>query len=312
MTLTQLESACIKGHRQGRETKFTAGAIFDETEWAGFGLSVLLEVGQMVRRTRLLPMEQLVDFKPDGSPVTTLEYEIEALVHERLTDFCSEAAFLGEERGGDFPAQGIAVALDSVDGTWSLINRTETCATSLVGFRDGKPFLGMVLNPVTGELAYTTKEIATRLIQFSVFGEDDVACSLPADRVRPESVLVNLHPQRNVKALVGDLYEEWRKGGLNMVKLPGGSPSWAMLEAAKGSFVYVNLWSKRPTEPYDLAAGVMLVRGAGGDVTDLAGMSIDVLDHKGPFIAGIEEEARNKVAAIARDTLENPDLIDEP
>ncbi len=312
MTLTQLESACIKGHRQGRETKFTAGAIFDETEWAGFGLSVLLEVGQMVRRTRLLPMEQLVDFKPDGSPVTTLEYEIEALVHERLTDFCSEAAFLGEERGGDFPAQGIAVALDSVDGTWSLINRTETCATSLAGFRDGKPFLGMVLNPVTGELAYTTKEIATRLIQFSVFGEDDVACSLPADRVRPESVLVNLHPQRNVKALVGDLYEEWRRGGLNMVKLPGGSPSWAMLEAAKGSFVYVNFWSKRPTQPYDLAAGVMLVRGAGGDVTDLAGVSIDALDHKGPFIAGIDKEARKKVAAMARDTLENPDLIDEP
>jgi fructose-1,6-bisphosphatase/inositol monophosphatase family enzyme len=108
--------------------------------------------------------------------------------------------------------------------------------------------------------------------------------------------------------LVSDLYEEWRKDGLNMVKLPGGSPSWAMLEAAKGSFVYINLWSKRPTEPYDLAAGVMLVRGAGGDVTDLAGISIDALDHKGPFIAGINEEARNKVAAIARDTLETPEI----
>ena len=170
----------------------------------------------------------------------------------------------------------------------------------------------MVLNPVTGELAYSTKEVGTRLIQFSVFGEDDVACSLPADKVRPESILVNLHPRRNIKALVGDLYEEWHKGGLNMVKLPGGSPSWAMLEAAKGSFVYVNLWSKRRTEPYDLAAGVMLVRGAGGEVTDLAGLSIDLMNHRGPFVAGIDEPARNKVAAMARDALANPDLIAEP
>jgi myo-inositol-1(or 4)-monophosphatase len=308
MTLTELESACINGHKQGRETNFTLGAIFDETEWAGFGLSVLLEVGRMVRRRRLLPMKQLIDFKADGSPVTTLEHEIEILVNDRLTDFCSDAVFLGEERGGDIPAHGIAVALDPVDGTWSLINRTETCATSLAAFRDGRPFLGMVLNPVTGELAYTTKEIGTRLIQFSVFGENNVACSLPVDSVGPESVKVNLHPQRNVKALVSDLYDEWRKEGLDMVKLPGGSPSWAMLEAAKGNFVYVNLWSKRPTEPYDLAAGVMLVRGAGGDVTDLAGISIDALDHKGPFIAGINEEARNKVAAIARDTLEIPEI----
>jgi len=308
MTLTELESACINGHKKGKGTNFTVGAIFDETEWAGFGLSVLLEVGRMVRRTRLLPMMQLIDFKPDGSPVTTLEHEIEAFVHGRLTDFWSDAVFLGEEQGGDIPEHGIAVALDPVDGTWSLINRTETCATSLAGFRDGRPFMGMVLNPVTGELAYTTREIGTRLIQFSVFGENNVACSLPVDSVRSESVLVNLHPHRNLKALVSELYEEWRKDGLNMVKLPGGSPSWAMLEAAKGSFVYINLWSKRPTEPYDLAAGVMLVRGAGGDVTDLAGISIDALDHKGPFIAGINEEARNKVAAIARDTLEIPEI----
>jgi fructose-1,6-bisphosphatase/inositol monophosphatase family enzyme len=308
MTLTKLENACINGHKQGRETNSTVGAIFDETEWAGFGLSVLLEVGRMVRRTRLLPMKQMIEFKPDASPVTTLEHEIEALVHGRLTDFWSDAVFIGEERGGDIPAHGIAVALDPVDGTWSLINRTETCATSLAGFLDGSPFMGMVLNPVTGELAYTTKEIGTRLIQLSVFGENNVACLLPVDSVRPDSVLVNLHPHRNVKALVSDLYEEWRKDGLNMVKLPGGSPSWAMLEAAKGTFIYVNLWSKRPTEPYDLTAGVMLVRGAGGDVTDLAGISIDAIDHKGPFIAGIDEEARNKVAAIARDTLEIPEI----
>lgn len=308
MTLTKLECACIKGHRLARETNFARGGISDETEWIGFGLSVLLQVGRLVRSTRLQPLEPLIDFKLDGSPVTNVEHEIETLVHDRLTDFWSDAVFLGEERGGRIPEQGIAVALDPVDGTWSLINRTETCATSLAVFRDGKPFLGMVLNPVTGELGYAAKKVGTRLIQFSVFDEENVACSLPLERVRPESVQVNLHPHRNAYVLISSLYEEWRQSGLTMVKLPGGSPSWAMLEAAKGSFVYVNLWLERRTEPYDLAAGVMLVRGAGGDVIDLAGMSIDAMNHRGPFIASVDEDARCKVAAIARDTLEIPEI----
>ena len=71
-----------------------------------------------------------------------------------------------------------------------------------------------------------------------------------------------------------------------------------MLEAAKGSFVYVNLWSRRAAQAYDLAAGIMLVRGAGGDVTDLARTPIETTDHRGPFVAGIDEEARCKVAAL--------------
>ncbi len=89
-----------------------------------------------------------------------------------------------------------------------------------------------------------------------------------------------------------------------MVKLPGGSPLWAMLEAAKGSFVYVNLWSRRAAHPYDLAAGIMLVRGAGGEVIDLAGTAIETTNHKGPFIAGLDRDARRKVAAIVRKGLD--------
>jgi fructose-1,6-bisphosphatase/inositol monophosphatase family enzyme len=303
VTLTKLERACIDAHRAGNAMCAAANAGVGESEWLRFGLSVLLETGRMVRTVRLLPMEDVVRIKPDGSPVTRYEHEIEAFVHDRLTEFSREATFVGEEHGGSLPTRGIAVAIDPVDGTWSLVNRTETCATGLAFFRDGAPFLGMVLNPVTGELGYAAPGTGARLLQFSLFGEEDVACPLPADRDPPQTPLVNLHPHRDVGALVGDLLEEWCKSGLNMVKLPGGSPMWAMLEAAKGSFVYINLWPSRPAAPYDLAAGIMLVRGAGGDVTDLAGKPIGATDHRGAFIAGIDEEARRKIAAIARKSL---------
>ena len=83
-----------------------------------------------------------------------------------------------------------------------------------------------------------------------------------------------------------------------MVRSVGGSPSWALLEAAKGDFVYVNLWPAPAAQPWDLAAGVTLVRRAGGEVTDLEGNAIDELSHQGPFVAGTTEGARNRVIAV--------------
>jgi hypothetical protein len=40
------------------------------------------------------------------------------------------------------------------------------------------------------------------------------------------------------------------------------------------------------------AAGILLFRGDGSDVTDLAGKPIGATDHRGAFIAGIDEDAR--------------------
>ncbi len=308
--LTPVERACIDAHRNGTDAgagvtgDATGGTTGGETEWLRFGLSVLLETGRMVRSMRLLPMDAAVRFKSDGSPVTALEYRIEAFVRDRFMDFCPEAGFVGEESGGTLPPRGFAAALDPVDGTWSLVNRTETCTTGLAFFHDGEAFLGMVLNPATGELAYAARDTGTRLLQISLFGEDDAACPLPGERLSPRALLVNLQPSRDAHAVADGLIEAWREGSVNMVKLPGGSPLWAMLEAAKGSFVYVNLWSRRAAHAYDLAAGIMLVRGAGGDVTDLAGKPIQTTDHRGPFVAGIDQEARRKVAAIVRKSLD--------
>jgi len=302
MMPTKLERACIDAHRSGADIAVTTKD--GEPEWLRFGLSMLLEIGRMVREMRLLPMEEAVQFKADGSPVTSLEHRIEDFVHRHLAEFYPGAFFVGEEYGGALPNRGFAVAIDPVDGTWSLVNRTETCATGLAFFHDGEPFLGMVLNPVTGELAYAARDTGTRLLQISLFGEDDAAFPLPGDRARPQAVLVNLQPNRDAGAMVGGLFEAWRDGDVSMVKLPGGSPLWAMLEAAKGSFVYFNHWSRRRAQAYDLAAGILLVRGAGGDVTDLAGKPIETTGHRGPFVAGTDDEARRKVAAIAQRSLD--------
>jgi fructose-1,6-bisphosphatase/inositol monophosphatase family enzyme len=286
MTLSSMEISCLEDFRTGRGPGTTNSS--NPVECVRFGIWSLLEIGNMVRSRRISPADVEQTRKDDGSPVTVLEEEIEDFMKASLRRYLPGVEFMGEESGGEIPAQGISLALDPLDGTWSFLGHTETCAASLAFFRDRQPFLGMVMNPATGEIGYALEGKTTRLIQLSLFGEDDRAVNLPT-RKPPEahSCLVNFHPSKNGGELMQSLYRLWQEKKVKMVKSTGGSPAWALLEAAKGHYLYINLWSKRPAVSYDLAAAVLLVRGAGGDVINLAGTPVPFIGHQGVFIAGV-------------------------
>jgi fructose-1,6-bisphosphatase/inositol monophosphatase family enzyme len=88
-----------------------------------------------------------------------------------------------------------------------------------------------------------------------------------------------------------------------MVRAPGGAPSLGLLEAAKGNFVYVNLWDRRETAAWDLSAGLLLVRAAGGDVVDLDGGPVRTVGHRGPFVAALRLQDRDRVAELVRSAM---------
>lgn len=302
-TLTDIERISLEHVR--RAVPLTASAeTFLLDEWITFGLQTMFEVGAKVRDLRIQPLKELVRLKEDGSPVIVQEAAIEAFVKERLLQFQPQAKFMGEESGGEFPEQGITLAIDPIDGTWQLVNRTEACAVSIVFLRNRVPFLGMVLNPATGELAYTATGKKTRLIQPSLFGEGDRGRYLPFDQVHRDTVLVNVHPNRRVNALLTALYTAWQKDGIRMVRSPGGSPSLALMEAAKGNFIYVNMWAKRAAQPYDLAAGAFILRRAGGEIVDSTGKPIEDLIHTGPFIAGVNQKALSQITEIVYEVID--------
>ncbi len=301
MALTKLEAACINAFRNGSETP--ARGTSEIEGWIGFGFHILLRAGQMLRRKRAARVRTSVEIKLDGSPTTTFEQDVELLVRDMLASFDPSATLIGEESGGALPASGVALAVDPVDGTWAFVTGMGTFSTTLAVFHDRAPIVGMVLNPSMGEIGYAASDRQTRLVRLSVFGESDSAAFLVTSADDNAKVLVNLHPNRSAGSLVTALYKAWQDDRIRMVRSVGGSPSWALLEAAKGDFVYVNLWPAPAAQPWDLAAGVMLVRRAGGEVTDFEGNAIDELSHQGPFVAGTNEGARNRVIEVAREVL---------
>jgi fructose-1,6-bisphosphatase/inositol monophosphatase family enzyme len=298
MELQPIERRAVEAFQRGDATEPWDGG---EDAWVGFGLRCLLESGRRLR-THATAFDERVDVKHDGSPVTRLEREIEHDLRERLLRFEPTAAFVGEESGGSLPSSGFAVAVDPVDGTWAFLSETSKWACVIAVLRDGEPYAGFVANPLTGELAYALRGREARLLRLSVFGEPPAAHTLPTRRGGADKVLVSLHPGPHTKALRVALHDAWRRGELGVVRSPGGSPAWGLVEAARGHYVYLNAWSRRSSEPFDLVAGVLLVRSAGGEVVDASGAAIDATRHAGPLLAGVDSEERSLVAAIVRDS----------
>ncbi|HLE56278.1 MAG TPA: inositol monophosphatase family protein [Rhodothermia bacterium] len=280
----------------------------DPSSWIHLALHFALVASRIIRTARLGDLDGAAVRKGDGSPVTAIEHLIEERIEGELRTYGIPITLIGEETAPDLPGSGMALAIDPVDGTWSLLNRTETLATSLAIFRDGEAIAGTVANPATAEIAYTAVGHPPRLLQLGAFGEGDRGVTLPIPPAGPEGLLVSLHPQRVATPIAGELARAWEAGELDMVRTTGGAPSLGLLEAAKGSFAYVNLWGRREAAAWDLAAGMLLVRAAGGDVVDLQYRPVQALGHRGPFVAALRPQDRERVIELVRSALRDEEV----
>ncbi len=270
----------------------------NENDWLVFCLRFVCDTLCDLRRIRFSDFAAEVSIKNDGSPVSTTEQRIESLLRRQISAFDPTASVVGEEHGGEIDCDGISLAIDPIDGTWSFINRTETFATTLALFRQGEVDLAFVANPGTGEIAYAGRGVSARLLQLGLDDEPPQGYDLPLPPSSKPGLLVNLHPCRQMGPAFEKLIAGWGAGNLQLVKATGGSPVWSMLDAAKGACTYVNLWPGKPADPFDLAAGLLIVRAAGGDVIDLAGNAVSAIEHSGPFIAGTDIVNLQKLTEI--------------
>ncbi len=295
--LTPLETACLAAFRASK----TAPRYGDTADaWTAFGLSMQLEASRMLREVQDASARGEVERKGDGSPATAVERELELLLQTRLAEFLPEVAMVGEETGGSLPPTGYAAAIDPVDGTWAFLTDTGTYASTLAVFRDGVPIHGFIANPATGEIGYASAGGASRVIRLSLFEDPDTSHELPVTGSTVDKILVNVHPSPVGARAVAALYAAWGERRIRSVRSPGGSPSWAIVEAAKGHYAYVNLWSKRPAEPFDLAAAALIVRGAGGDIVGLDDQPVDAATHAGPFVVAVRAPVRRALLEVVR------------
>jgi myo-inositol-1(or 4)-monophosphatase len=92
-----------------------------------------------------------VEFKLDDSPVTQADRSVELMLREQLTERFPHDGIVGEEFPGVRPDAEFLWFIDPIDGTKSFISGVPLWGTLIALARAGKPMLGLIDAPATGE-----------------------------------------------------------------------------------------------------------------------------------------------------------------
>ena len=76
--------------------------------------------------------------KPDGSPVTAADREIEATLRRRIGDVLPDAVVFGEEDGVELTREGLCFVIDPIDGTKNFMRGVPVFATLIGVLLDGE------------------------------------------------------------------------------------------------------------------------------------------------------------------------------
>jgi myo-inositol-1(or 4)-monophosphatase len=188
------------------------------------------------------------------------EHAIRDLILHRHTD----AVILGEELSPEGAAEtlkrGLVFVVDPLDGTTNFLHGFPWYAVSIAALIDGALVAGVVLNVATGDLFTAVSENGARL------NGQPIHVSTIEEPLK--ALLATGFPFKR-----GDQVNDYLRGfGEAMRQTAGvrrvGSAALDLADVACGR--YEAFWELM-LAPWDLAAGVLLVREAGGIVTDIAG-----------------------------------------
>jgi myo-inositol-1(or 4)-monophosphatase len=185
-----------------------------------------------------------------------------------------EAHLVGEELTPDIPAlSGLTFVADPLDGTTNYLHDFPWYAVSIAALSDGEPVAGAILNVPTGELFTATAGGGARRSgqPISVSRIDTPTRALIGTGFpfkRGDEIDPYLRMMAEVMRDVAGLRRP-------------GSAALDLADVACGRFDA--FWELR-LAPWDVAAGILLVREAGGLVTDLQGAPARVVH--GPLVAG--------------------------
>jgi len=219
--------------------------------------------------------EQPVTEKGPDQPLTPADLEADRLLKRLLLEERDGYGWLSEETADNPDRLGCSRVwiVDPIDGTRSFIAGRPEFAISIGLAEDGAAVLGVVHNPATGELCWAIRGAgAYRVLDDGAMERLAVRGWMPGETPvlaasRSEIARGELDPFRSRSHL-----------------LPVGSTAYKLVKIAAGEAD--GFLSRGPKSEWDVCAGDLLVREAGGRATDLAGRPL-LYNRPNPFVAGI-------------------------
>lgn len=198
--------------------------------------------------------------------VTEVDFEVQKFVRENLAKLYPEIQFLGEEKdNGEIDMGGIVWVLDPVDGTTNLIHDYRASAISLALLEHREPVLGIVYHPYLKEMFCAEKGKGS-------FCNGERIYVSQADTMQESLVAVGTSPYN--KEMAEELFPVFQKVFVKCQDIRrSGSAAIDLAYVAAGR---VDGFFEKKLNIWDYAAGMLLVREAGGKVTDFDGTDLQV------------------------------------
>ena len=229
-----------------------------------------------------------VSLKGPANFVSNADRKAERILQEELSKARPSYGFIMEEGGEvDGSDESHRWIIDPLDGTTNFLHGIPLFAVSLGLARDGEPVAGVIYNPITDELFIAEKGAGAFV--------NDRRIRVAARRNLADAVVCCGMPHMGR----GDFGRFAREYGAVAPKVAGmrrtGSAALDLAWVAAGRFD--GFW-ERGLSPWDMAAGIVLVREAGGYVSDLD--DSDKMLAKGDIIVGNETVRRDLLGLLRK------------
>jgi histidinol phosphatase-like enzyme (inositol monophosphatase family) len=197
-----------------------------------------------------------VEFKGDESPVTAADRGAEELLRKLINAKFPSHGILGEELGPENTDAEFVWVLDPIDGTKSFITGVPLWGTLIALLHHGQPVLGCIHQPILNQLVVgdgTTTTLNGTPVRCRPTAKLSDATLLTCDWLTPAQYQDAASFERLAKS--ARLCRTW-----------GDAYGYLLLATGWADVVVDPIMN-----PWDIAALVPVIRGAGGVITDWSG-----------------------------------------
>ncbi|MGI9079112.1 MAG: inositol monophosphatase family protein [Gemmatimonadaceae bacterium] len=236
--------------------------------------SAAVGAGDIVRAAALTSSSLVWESKGAADFVSEVDRSAEDYILSVLTREFPGATFIGEEFSPDaVPGSGLTFVIDPLDGTTNFLHGFPHYAVSIGASQDGELLAGAILNVQTRELFAATAGGGATL------NGETIRASRETDPQR--SLIGTGFPFKQLEHLPLFLRQFERVTRSTAGIRRAGSAALDLADTACGRF---DAFWELGLAPWDVAAGILLIREAGGVVTDLEGAATS--PRFGDYVAG--------------------------
>jgi len=247
--------------------------------------TIAKEAGSFIKKERYTFSENKIETKGLHDLVSYVDKESERLIVQKLKLLLPEAGFITEEKTIEKAGEIYEWVIDPLDGTTNFIHRIPAYCVSIALTKHRIPILGVVYEINQDECYYAVDGGGAYLNQKQIYVS--TAQTLSASLLATGFPFYKFEYQDEYINLLKYLMQQCR--GIRRI----GSAALDLAYVASGRF---DCFFEYNLNDYDMAAGLILVKEAGGNLFDFEGGN-KMLDQRS-VIAGNEHVSRLVLDAV--------------